>query len=240
MQKYGGYRIIAPNGNPGIANLSEYRPKSESNLPIPLRVPELKSGDLADLKIWDQPVFAEYNSQGNLQFFYGLKNHLLLEWENTSIAIIDNHNHALYHRYRSYLDEKFSKGIHLIHLDQHSDARSNPYHIWAENLTAIETFCNEQCQVGNFIAPAIQSGLIGSVENILSEYQLLNFELNKSEYLLDIDCDFWDPRMGIEQEQKVLTITRELIKGAKFVTIATSPYFLDQQLAIKIIHKLLV
>lgn len=94
--------------------------------------------------------------------------------------------------------------------------------------------------MGNFIAPAIQSGLISSVENILSEYQLLHFKLKKSEYLLDIDCDFWDPRMGIEQKQKVLTITRELIKGAKFVTIATSPYFIDQQLAIKIIHKLLV
>lgn len=51
MPKYGGYRITAPNGNPGIANLSAYRPKSESNLPIPLRVPELKSGDLVDLKV---------------------------------------------------------------------------------------------------------------------------------------------------------------------------------------------
>ncbi len=93
--------------------------------------------------------------------------------------------------------------------------------------------------MGNFIAPAIQSGLIGSVENILSEYQLLNFKPRESEYLLDIDCDFWDPRMGIEQVQKVLKITRELIKGARFVTIATSPYFLDQQLAIEMIQDLL-
>lgn len=37
--------------------------------------------------------------------------------------------------------------------------------------------------------------------------------------------------MSIEQFEKTIQITKELIKKAKIVTIATSPYFLDQNLA---------
>jgi hypothetical protein len=46
--------------------------------------------------------------------------------------------------------------------------------------------------------------------------------------------------MSIEQFDKTIQITKELIKKAKIVTIATSPYFLDQNLALKLLNKILI
>jgi hypothetical protein len=44
--------------------------------------------------------------------------------------------------------------------------------------------------------------------------------------------------MSIEKYNETINITRNLIKNSRVVTIATSPYFLDQNLAIKIIKEL--
>jgi hypothetical protein len=45
--------------------------------------------------------------------------------------------------------------------------------------------------------------------------------------------------MSIENYQKTIDITKELIKKSRVVTIATSPYFLDQNLALKLLKDLL-
>jgi hypothetical protein len=45
--------------------------------------------------------------------------------------------------------------------------------------------------------------------------------------------------MSIEKYQKTIDITKDLMKNSRVVTIATSPYFLDQKLAIKILKDLL-
>jgi hypothetical protein len=44
--------------------------------------------------------------------------------------------------------------------------------------------------------------------------------------------------MSIQKYQQTINITKNLIKNSGVVTIATSPYFLDQNLAIKIIQDL--
>jgi hypothetical protein len=55
-------------------------------------------------------------------------------------------------------------------------------------------------------------------------------------YILDIDSDF---RQDKEITPEDIQIIRRLISQAKLVTIATSPYFMDQKKAIEIIEKLL-
>jgi len=45
--------------------------------------------------------------------------------------------------------------------------------------------------------------------------------------------------MSIEKYQKTIDITKNLIKNSRVVTIATSPHFLDQNLAIKILKDLI-
>ena len=58
-------------------------------------------------------------------------------------------------------------------------------------------------------------------------------------YILDIDIDFWAPEMGIEEFDRTIQKTRQLIAGASMVTIATSPCFIDQERAVEIVAMLL-
>lgn len=58
--------------------------------------------------------------------------------------------------------------------------------------------------------------------------------------LLDIDLDFRAPEMNIEKYKATIEKTKEIMEQAELITIATSPYFLDQQRALEILKDLLV
>lgn len=200
----------------------------------------LIQGTTKDLKIWERTVFQETNSKWNLTQSKGLLNFIHIKNKQKNIYIFDNHNHALYFRYKELLNNNIQKGIKLIHIDQHTDMNENKNIIENTDLKNIFEFTNEKCNVWNFIKPAIEEWLLWKVEQITTEYKLLNFEQKENEdYILDIDIDFRDPKMSIEKQEKTIQKTRKLIKQAKLITIATSPYFMDQKEAIKIIKALL-
>ena len=96
-----------------------------------------------------------------------------------------------------------------------------------------------KCNVGNFIEPALKANLISHMDQIRSEYKLLNYQNIHKNYILDIDLDFRAEEMSIEQFDETIKKTKSLILNAKVVTIATSPYFLPQEKAIQLLHILL-
>jgi len=51
--------------------------------------------------------------------------------------------------------------------------------------------------------------------------------------------DFRAPEMSIEKYSDTIEKTKELISKSKVVTIATSPYFFNQELAIKVCKEIL-
>lgn len=132
----------------------------------------------------------------------------------------------------------FGKGIRLLHVDQHSDMKDNAFSLIGENEDEIFDFVNYRCNVGNFIVPALRSGILSEVQQIRSERGLLHTEIPKQDYILDIDLDFWAPEMGIEALEESFKKIRSMIVSAKMVTIATSPYFLDQNLALDLLNKI--
>jgi hypothetical protein len=67
----------------------------------------------------------------------------------------------------------------------------------------------------------------------------LNFELPEEKFILDIDLDFWATEMGIIEFEKTINMVKKLLKKAKFVTIATSPYFLEQERALDVLKRIL-
>lgn len=165
-------------------------------------------------------------------------------WQSIPIYIFDNHNHALFFRYQELFNWNIEKWIKLIHIDQHTDMNEAPLirgdkGVLSYDLKDIYHFTNYQCNVWNFIQPAIQDWLISQVLQINTEYKLLDVStlqrFNVSTFILDIDLDFRHPQMSIENYQQTIQITKNLISQASLVTIATSPYFLDQTLAIKIL-----
>ena len=221
-----------------------------SNCQIPLRVaPIKKTNKYENLEIdSNNYAFAEKNSNWNIEYFRGLKKFLLIEQNKFApIFIFDNHNHALSFWYDTILKQKL-KNIELIHIDQHSDCWENKNHLrlnmQKNELKKVFNFCNQKCNVWNFIPTALESWIISKQTQIRSIITLQNLYIDKNtNFILDIDLDFcldWIKRNKTNQETiKILKNKfNEFWKYATCITIATSPYFLDQQLAINIIQEL--
>lgn len=219
--------------------------------PTPLWVaPISKVNHYENLKIDDEHfAFAEKNENWEIEYFHGLKNFLWIEKSYfPPVFIFDNHNHAIVFRY-NIINSKKIKNTELIHIDQHSDNRENKNHLELnrkENeLEKVFKFCNEECNVGNFIPPAIESWIISNQIQVRSTAALQNLKIDKNQnFILDIDLDFcldWVDRNKINSETVNLLKEKfdEIWNFALCITIATSPYFLNQEEAIKIVEGLL-
>ena len=239
-QLYNWFYLDKESANSQICNCSatlRIAPIKKTNNYEPL---EIDSGHFA---------FAEKNGNWEIEYFHGLKNFLRIEKSDfPPIFIFDNHNHAICFRYNIIYSKKI-KNTKLIHIDQHSDCRENKNHLeldWNVNeLEKVFSFCNQKCNVGNFIPPAIDSRIISSQIQIRSTTALKNLEIEKNQnYILDIDLDFclnWIGRNKINKEAVKLLKNKfdKIWKSALCITIATSPYFLNQELAVKIVEELL-
>lgn len=187
---------------------------------------------LDNLEIWENTVFREMKNWNVVEYKW-LKHFIHIKNSNQSIYIFDNHNHSLKYWIDEYKIWNIPFWFDLIHIDQHTDMNTSEFDLDIKNPNL------DVYNVWNFIQPAIKSWLINKVEQINTEYKLLNFQTDEDNLLLDIDLDFWAPEMSIEKYYETIEKTKNLISKSRVVTIATSPYFLDQQLAIKICKDLL-
>jgi hypothetical protein len=219
--------------------------------PQPLRVaPLLSVKDFAEVKKnmaleEEKFAFAEKDENQKTLSFHGLKNFLCREKSPSQrIYLFDNHNHALFFRYQEYLTSR--KICKVIHIDQHSDLWENQFSLPDDLLAAdrspeVFQFTQKYCNVGNFLPPALKSGLISEVIQIRSESVFFALRENflKESYILDIDLDFWAPEMSIDL-QKCLPQLKLIAENAVAVTIATSPYFLEQKKALQMVEEILL
>jgi len=187
---------------------------------------------IEDLEIWDNTVFREMKNWKVVEYKW-LKNFIHIKNEDQSIYIFDNHNHALKYWIDEYKQWNIPFWFDLIHIDQHTDMNLSEFELDINNLNF------DVYDVWNFIQPAIKSWFINHVEQINTEYKLLHFQTDKNNLILDIDLDFRAPEMSIEKYSDIIEKTKKLISTSRVVTIATSPYFLEQWLAIKLCKKLL-
>ena len=97
-------------------------------------VPNIIQGNLNDLEEWSEIVFeeAEFTESGNggivdnkLISCTGLKNFIQTEYKGIPTYIFDNHNHALFFRYRYTKQFEETKPFVVIHIDQHADTKEN-------------------------------------------------------------------------------------------------------------------
>jgi hypothetical protein len=91
-------------------------------------------------------------------------------------------------------------------------------------------FTNLSCNVGNYILPAIESGLIGNIIRIENEYQMDTYMdyIPSENSVLNLDLDIFAPELDHIPETKKIKIIKNLIQRVNYVTIATSPYFIKQ------------
>jgi hypothetical protein len=212
---------------------------------------------ISDLEVGSEIVFEEVNA-GKLVSCKGLKHFVHTTHNGITTYIFDNHNHALFFRYRhtqklltsfgwkekesANADGRF-KPFKVIHIDQHADTKPNINSFNGQHTSPHEvlSFTNYGCNVGNFLTSAKDAWIIEEVIQIRSQHALHTMEkldFQEYNYIIDIDVDFWESKSEEEIESDFETI-RTLFNNACLITIATSPYFFDQKKAIELIQKLL-
>ena len=229
---YCGFYIDDPTGN----NAFSFKQRQCRKI----FVPSLINGAVSDVMAGREIVFSEidegveYNRAGLRQFVY-------FEWNGCPVFVFDNHNHAFAFWMAGWRQGVFPAGSQLLHVDQHTDMREpaeRPPWQLADKLTLAPIFhyANYQLNVGNFIQPALQLGLFSEVQIIDSSTGFE--EAVPDKYVLDIDLDIFAPEMNYIDNQYKIARIRGYLNHAQLITVASSPYFIEQDLAIGFLHKI--
>jgi len=229
---YAGFGINDPVGN----NAFSYEQRQNKSI----YVPSLIQGTLADLVPGEKIVFSEIED-GIEKNRSGLKNFIYYPFQGKDIFIFDNHNHAFFFWLAAYQQGKIKPGLPLVHIDQHTDMRVPQ--AWPGfsldsdlDITELFDYTNQILNVGNFIQPALRLKLFSDLRIIDSS---TTFTLDfPTPFVLDIDMDIFSNDMAYIDENLKITRIRKYIEKTHFITIATSPFFTNQEEAILMIRRL--
>ena len=233
LQKfYCGFEITEATGN----NAFSYSLRKNKSI----WVPRLIEGTLADVESGEKIVFSEIED-GIEKNRHGLRKFVYFPFQGKDVFIFDNHNHAFFFWFAGYLQGKIKAGQLLIHIDQHSDMRApaeeQPFVLAPKpDLKTVFNYTNYVLNVGNFIRPALNAGLFSAVRIVDSTAR---FEQPvPAHFVLDIDLDIFSKEMAYLADTMKINKIRRYIEQASFITIATSPFFIDQQTAFEKLRRL--
>ena len=229
---YHGFHITASCGN----NAFSYSKRNNKKI----FVPPVSDEDLDSLAVGENIAFSECEADQE-QNYFGLKHFLYLRHGDKDIVIVDNHNHVFFFWVYALTRGTIFPGGTLVHVDQHKDTRDpqDPPGFVLEEASALDKafhYTNFVLNVGNFIQPAVQLGIFSKLEMIQNRS---DFEKDPLvDFVLDIDMDIFARDMQYIDEAYKIKKLKKLIAQSKLITIATSPFFMDQSEAIRIIKQL--
>ncbi len=190
-------------------------------------------------------------------------------WKDLTIIDNHNHAFSMWQRsLRSGVIQSWATLLHLDqHSDMQEPVKFlqdffPDQDVNSLSLEQIDQYTNHVLTIADFIKAAKGCGLIDDIEIMLTEYSLdlLDSSLTsssrfsefseqtspqsqqrKTDYILDIDLDFRAPEMGIQDYDKTIKQVRNMIfhPQTKVITIATSPTYIEQDLALQILHDIL-
>ncbi|MDC0506092.1 UPF0489 family protein [Candidatus Gracilibacteria bacterium] len=215
-----------------------------------LYVPSIKKiSSLDDIEFGDEVVFEDYNIYKDTQLdsCKGIKNFYEFDWEGKKIYLFDNHNHAYFFWYLARDKGYIKDNAKLYHIDEHSDMRDvDEYLVKPESLDIDKIFQAtnfSNINVGNYILPAQKEGIIGEIvqirnEDNLKEYQDTHMKMRENNIILNLDLDFYQPDLDFIDYELKKQVTLDAARKADVITVATSPFFIEQGLAIKVFKDL--
>ncbi len=218
-----------------------------------LFVPELiDAKNFDDIELQDDKekiAFEDFDFDDKLSTNYGLKNFYRFNLSWKELILFDNHNHAFYFWYEARKKWIIWDKNILIHIDEHADTRDNWKNISrqdAKNLEKVFYFTNFVLNVWDYIIPAENEGIIWetvqvrntkNLEDYLGRFWNKNFE-KKTWIILNLDLDFFQKDLDfIDFDLKKKVVLDAFLK-ADFVTVCTSPFFIEQKRAIEFFKKI--
>lgn len=211
-----------------------------------LFVPEIiEAKSFDEIKFQDdleKIAFEDFDFDDKLSTNYWLKNFYRFQMWWKEVVLFDNHNHAFYFWYEARSRKIIWNKNLLIHIDQHADTRDNDKIISksdSKNLEKVFDFTNFVLNVWDYIIPAQKEGIIENVVQIrntknLEDY-LQNFsnKKNNSKIILNLDLDFFASELDFIDFELKKKVILDAFEKASYVTVCTSPFFVDQGLAVE-------
>ncbi len=215
-------------------NAFSYDIRSSKKLTIPCCI----DWSISDVSEWTSIVFEDIWDDGTLYSCTWLDVFISTQWNGIPMTIFDNHNHALYFWYDAYRKWTISHGCEIVHVDQHSDLWENKNDVsFGEDsdYESIWNFTNKQCNVGNYVVPLIRNWFISQFyriegESDIEKYMDYTFG-NKT--ILNLDLDFFSPDLDYIDSTKKVDFIRRIAMKSSYITVASSPFFIDQKKAIQ-------
>jgi len=217
-----------------------------------LFVPSLKKiDDFSEILLWNRITFDDFDFNDNLSSCTGLKNFYDISWQGKQIYLFDNHNHAYYFWYLARNNGLIGDNNLLYHVDEHSDMRDPGEYLMKPDSMDMEKVFNytnfSDINVWNYIIPAQKEWLIQDIIQIRNEENLLEYlthplapsiKSNVRGIILNLDLDFFQPDLDFIDYELKKKVVLDIAKKATVITVATSPFFIDQSLAIKVFKDL--
>ncbi len=233
MHHYNWFYLDKPLGN----NAFSFKERKNKKL----WVPKLIKAEFGDIKLWNEVVFEDFWFDDQLSTNTWLENFYHFKWKEKDIYLFDNHNHAYYFWYKARFEGIIWDNNILIHVDEHADTRDPGKYLMKPaslDLDQVFHYTNYVYNVGNYIIPAEKEGLIWKTIQVrnthnLEEYMNLRSSLG-SDIILNLDLDFFQPDLDFIDYDLKKKVVLDAAEKAKVITVATSPFFIDQELAIKV------
>ncbi len=211
-----------------------------------LFVPEIiEAKSFYEIKFQDdleKIAFEDFDFDDKLSTNYWLKNFYRFQMWWKEVVLFDNHNHAFYFWYEARSRKIIWDKNILIHIDQHADTRDNDKIISKSDSKSLEKvfdFTNFVLNVWDYIIPAQKEGIIENIVQIrntknLEDY-LQNFsnKKNNSKIILNLDLDFFASELDFIDFELKKKVILDVFEKASYVTVCTSPFFVDQRLAVE-------
>ena len=211
-----------------------------------LFVPEIiEAKSFDEIKFQDdleKIAFEDFDFDDKLSTNYWLKNFYRFQMWWKEVVLFDNHNHAFYFWYEARSRKIIWNKNLLIHIDQHADTRDNDKIISKSDSKSLEKvfdFTNFVLNVWDYIIPAQKEGIIENIVQIrntknLEDY-LQNFsnKKNNSKIILNFDLDFFASELDFIDFELKKKVILDAFEKASYVTVCTSPFFVDQRLAVE-------
>lgn len=211
-----------------------------------LFVPEIiEAKSFDEIKFQDdleKIAFEDFDFDNKLSTNYWLKNFYRFQMWWKEVVLFDNHNHAFYFWYEARSRKIIWDKNILIHIDQHADTRDNDKIINKSDSKSLEKvfdFTNFVLNVWDYIIPAQKEGIIENIVQIrntknLEDY-LQNFSNRKNnlKIILNLDLDFFASELDFIDFELKKKVILDVFEKASYVTVCTSPFFVDQGLAVE-------
>lgn len=231
-------------------NTFSYDDRDNKQLYVPAlrEIQHIDEVELLDENI-QKITFQEYDFDDVMQTCYGLKNLYKSHWSWKPLYLVDNHNHVFYFWYLARTQWIITDNTLLYHIDEHADTRDPWSYLMkpdSKDLQQVFEYTNFSLNVGNYIIPAQREWLIWDTiqirgQNALEKYQSWDFSMHQEQgrtIILNLDLDFFEPELDFISYDLKKQVILDIAKKADLITVCTSPYFINQNRALKVFKDL--